>query len=234
MIQAGHPTVPRSSSRAVTTSARTCSRLAPTALAYDNFGGRVTGIDPAWSPDGRDIAFLRGTNSHNDVWVVRPDGTGLRNVTKQKAAYGFLAWTPDGSAITAFRYVLPNYAPTRLVTISPDGTHRSSRWSAPDTAFAPAWSPSGDVIAFSDTQDGLGVRVAGPSGTGSTQLAGLPPTANPQGRLGPAWSPDGTAIAFGGAGGILGDIYIMNSDGTGLSRLSSDGQAGPPAWRPTR
>jgi hypothetical protein len=50
-----------------------------------------------------------------------------------------------------------------LITIRPDGTHRRSVWSVPDTAFASAWSPSGDAIAFSDSQNGLGIYLAGPS-----------------------------------------------------------------------
>jgi len=90
------------------------------------------------------------------------------------------------------------------------------------------------VIAFSDSQDGPGIRIAGPSRTAAIQLARLPPPASPKSRPGPAWSPDGSAIAFAGAGGVPGDIYIMNADGTGLSQLTSDGQAGQPAWQPTR
>jgi TolB protein len=50
---------------------------------------------PAWSPDGRLIAYKHG--SPGDIWVVRPDGTGRRNLTRTPDADEQLpAWLPDG------------------------------------------------------------------------------------------------------------------------------------------
>jgi Tol biopolymer transport system component len=196
--------------------------------------GPVKGADPVWSPDGRYIAFERGTNDRNSIWVVRPDGTGLRDITPQNAAYGYPTWTPDSSSVTACRYTLPNFAPTQLMSFNMDGRQSRSLWSVPGTAFAPVWSPSGDLIAYGDNASGVGVYVTGGSGGGFTKLSSLPPNAISGGRVGPAWSPDGSAIAFGGAGPNGADIYVINADGTGLSRLTGDGRAGQPDWRPTR
>ncbi len=38
----------------------------------------VRGWSPAWSPDGRQLAFLRGGTSSTDIYVVNADGTGPR------------------------------------------------------------------------------------------------------------------------------------------------------------
>lgn len=48
----------------------------------------------------------------------------------------------------------------------------------------------------------------------------------------PTWSPDGTKIAFGGYWDALGDIYVMNADGSGIVRLTTSGKAGSPDWLP--
>lgn len=63
---------------------------------------------PSWSPDGRELAFSAG-----DVYAIRPDGTGLRQI----APYGFWPmWSPDGRVIVFFR---PG---SGGMLVNPDGT----------------------------------------------------------------------------------------------------------------
>ena len=67
---------------------------------------------PRWSPDGQQIAFISDQNGNNQLWLVTPEGGGLRQLTHAKggmAAPGFLrifppypqayAWSPDGKTI---------------------------------------------------------------------------------------------------------------------------------------
>ena len=69
--------------------------------------------DPIWSPDGRWIAFTRTpSRGVSDVWVVHPNGTGLRRLTTTPippAGAGHigsspLAWSPAGTELLAFRH----------------------------------------------------------------------------------------------------------------------------------
>jgi Tol biopolymer transport system component len=55
---------------------------------------------PAWSPDGRRIAFTRAAPPNTfDIWVVNTDGTGLRRLTGADGADNYAAWSPDGKQI---------------------------------------------------------------------------------------------------------------------------------------
>ena len=96
-----------------------------------------------------------------------------------------------------------------------------------------AWSPSGDLITYGDPLPSLSVYLTGRSGAAPNRLFADPPSENWAGGVSSTWSPDGTAIAVGGQYESTGDIYIMNSDGTGISKLTNDGQSAEPAWRPT-
>jgi D-alanyl-D-alanine carboxypeptidase len=49
---------------------------------------------PAWSPDGRMIAFLGWNDGNYDVFVMNADGSGQTNVTRSRANEGWLAWSP--------------------------------------------------------------------------------------------------------------------------------------------
>ena len=67
---------------------------------------KATEGDPAWSPDGRRIAFRRFEESarvNSDLYVVNADGSGLRRLTRNAAKLRWFAWSPDGRTIAFLR-----------------------------------------------------------------------------------------------------------------------------------
>ena len=59
---------------------------------------------PAWSPDGREIAFTRASTGDPDattLWVMSADGTSPRPIAEGR--HGFAAWLPDGKSVLAMR-----------------------------------------------------------------------------------------------------------------------------------
>ncbi len=58
---------------------------------------------PAWSPDGRSIAYVTWTEEGGEIMRVSPDGGTPQKVTTQTAYYDDIAWSPDGTRIVAQR-----------------------------------------------------------------------------------------------------------------------------------
>ena len=60
---------------------------------------------PRWSPDGSTIAFISDRDGGDNLWVISPDGSGLRKLTKEvDSALGSPEWMPDGEYIVTRRY----------------------------------------------------------------------------------------------------------------------------------
>jgi Tol biopolymer transport system component len=55
--------------------------------------------EPAWSPDGRRIAFVSRRDGNAEVYVMSADGSGLRNLTRNPARDVRPSWSPDGRRI---------------------------------------------------------------------------------------------------------------------------------------
>jgi Tol biopolymer transport system component len=55
---------------------------------------------PAWSPDGRKIAFASERDGSSEIYLMNADGSDQRNLTLNLAYDGDPAWSPDGQKIT--------------------------------------------------------------------------------------------------------------------------------------
>ena len=111
------------------------------------------------------------------------------------------------------------------------GTRHRHRWTAtPDGGIGqPAWSPTGDRIAYSGMKDGqINIYVIGADGRGNVQL-----TRDAGNNESPTWSPDGNMLAFSSTRTGKSKIFIMTASGTDQRQLFDlPGEQTSPAWSP--
>lgn len=108
-------------------------------------GRGVSDWAPAWSPDGKSLAFARSTDGRRSihVYVMRADGSGVRQVTHGRFD-GSPAWSPDGRWIAyrsmgGIRIMRPNGTGSRAVR----GTGvTAARYTSSYGEF-PSWTPNG-------------------------------------------------------------------------------------------
>jgi dipeptidyl aminopeptidase/acylaminoacyl peptidase len=142
--------------------------------------------DPAWSPDGTQIAFVskRGTgdidrNDNTDVWIVDAKaGAQPRQVTTSAVSdEGPLSWSPDGKQIaylTGDELKYSAYAQNKLAIVSTAGGQpRLLAESLDRPVRQPQWSKDGSSIAFivADDRSQYPARMA-LSGPGSAKPGG--------------------------------------------------------------
>jgi Periplasmic component of the Tol biopolymer transport system len=104
---------------------------------------------PQWSPDGDLIVFtrVRKINAGTEVtalFLVRPDGTDLKQLTQWGMNAASPDWSPDGTKI-AFKGKNDPPAPDSIWTIHPDGSGLRALVKATGQVdfFEPKWSPDG-------------------------------------------------------------------------------------------
>jgi Tol biopolymer transport system component len=195
--------------------------------------GKMRGSWPTWSPDGKQIAFVRALPpaEGDGIYVMNADGSGPRRLTGGDAP----RWAPNGAIYFA------KGAPSDVFRINADGSGlRQVTKGVEVGAFA--LSRDGKQLAIYDAFADHIVTLPA-TGTASPvvlveQVAakGYVPT-----RFGLpfgvalTWAPDGRALAFAtsdmddSAGSAL---YIVNADGSGLSAVPDTGGVWDPAWRP--
>jgi Tol biopolymer transport system component len=184
--------------------------------------GGTSSFNPAWSPDGQKIAFQTQRGRQYEVYLTNADGTGKRNLTRNRASDGVPSWSPDGRLIAFYRWDAPGSGD--LYVMNADGS--GQRLLAPNVwGYSASWSPDGRKIAF---ERALDIYVMNADGSGERNL-----TRTAQYESAPAWSPDGRRIAFVRESSLDTDIYVMNADGSDQRRLTrNSGSDTGPAWSP--
>jgi len=126
------------------------------------FTGVVSARQPAPSPDGSHIAFVRdGTSGNADIFVANRDGSGIRQLTFDGQIDDQPVWSPDGLRI-AFRSQR-NAGYNDIWIINADGTGlqrlTNDEVRVNMTGYEhPAWSPDGKHIVFQMTDYGMSPR----------------------------------------------------------------------------
>lgn len=100
---------------------------------------------PRWSPDGKWSSFISQEAGHDDLWMVRPDGEGLHQVTKLGYDIAQYQWSPDSSKIALV--VIRQGSLDLFVWEQASGSSTELR-SGMGVHSNPNWSPDGSFITF--------------------------------------------------------------------------------------
>ncbi len=194
---------------------------------------------PAWSPDGKTIAF---TQNRDQVGLLEAGGRARLLARGRNPS-----WSPNGAQIAFERA-------GDIHVMSRDGTNDRAVTSGQELDTEPTWSPEGLRIAFArQTAEYKDIWVVA---AGGTDLQRFTEVHRGQDRCivllasSPDWSPDGLEIAYSlleggnlscGSRGAWESIHAVSADGSGRTRLITDGGrsdplsgegAYKPAWSP--
>ncbi|HEV2216361.1 MAG TPA: DPP IV N-terminal domain-containing protein [Candidatus Dormibacteraeota bacterium] len=195
-------------------------------------------VDPSWSPDGTRIAFQSTRDGRDNVYVMNVQSGVVTRLTDGRGFNGFPTWSPDGryiayessrDGITSTPDPPGYYRTIYVIGADGSGLHRLLRATAVDSG--PAWSPSGDLIAFSsDRERAYDIYVVGLDGADPRQLTHHAM----DGGFGtyPRWSPDGTRLAFNDANsaGTGSEVYVVMLDGSAPVQITNDPHSIWEAW----
>ena len=148
---------------------------------------------PAWSPDGKRIAFACKTREHElEIYSCDADGSNRKRLTTSEPQSGCLAptWSADGKSLAYIRMIQGGKHETRIVTF--DGSEDKLLLAE---SSAPTWSPDGKRIALVCKPSGKPHALCTVSPDG-TNLKVLTEDLGPDAPFFPAWSPDGKHIAL--------------------------------------
>ena len=102
--------------------------------------------DPAWSPDGKHIAFASNVDAgFNEIYVIDADGTNQQRLTNNTADDTGPTWSPDGAFLA---YVSSQNGSADISMMRADGSNALVLTENAAEDIDPAWSPDGTRLAF--------------------------------------------------------------------------------------
>ena len=193
---------------------------------------------PAWSPDGRQLAFMstRGFALGDPgpfpghIYIVGSDGTGLRQVTREPltSSLGPGAWSPDGRQLVLSRDV-GGQLDIFLLNVEDGAEVRVT--SNPSREYSAEFSHDGRSLAFhAETDSSSHIVVVDLDGSDRRVL-----TQRPGFRYTPRWSPDDRWLLY--TASADGDDYDLRAvrvdDRFDVSVLATDEDEAEGVWLPT-
>jgi TolB protein len=195
---------------------------------------------PMWSPDGKQIAFsmARDAEFNYDLFVVNPDGTGLKDLTNSPEFEADPAWSPDGKKI-AFAKIVAGTTYPRVFIMNADGSEQKDVIGHQlNVAVYPSWTSDGKQITYGAPDQNRRVQLMqiNADGEGKTAL-----TSGEKANSYATWSADGKLLAYTSEpGALIADLCIYDV-ATGEHKTVLKGEVfqelfrdARPAWEPKK
>ena len=183
---------------------------------------------PAWSPDGKTIAFTKGKGPAAGVWTYDVPSGLLNELANQgEVSEGYPNWSPDGKYVLFTRGDDSAGSAIWQIEVATGVQKQLSNLPVENALLLysdshPAFSWDGTKIAFQSTRDGNMKP-----GEGETTEGGVPADPAISARAEDEGHGGGKPEVEFDTGNV--EIYVMNADGTGQTRLTSNGGVDDPA-----
>jgi TolB protein len=183
-------------------------------------------ILPAWSPNGKRIAFTSSRDGYARIYLMDSTGRNQRPLTPKGKQGAFPTWASDGRRLV---FGCPSAGRAAICTATVPRGRLTTIWKAPAGFGVLGLNTSPDgrrILLMGGPGQAPDIYVIGADGKGLGRL-----TTDPANDSYPAWSPDGRRIVFSSnrSGGT--ELYVMNADGSSQTRLTNKaGHDEAPDW----
>jgi Tol biopolymer transport system component len=189
--------------------------------AFDRAAGRLSGApvellqnsqrisNPVLSSDGQWIAFDTLGGAQEDLFLMHPDGSGLRQVTDDAPRDRLPSFSPDSQRLV---FMSDRSGQWELWTIRLDGSGLSRLSPTLESVFTPLWSPDGKTIAASTGQNVLLLELDEKGAVRATTK--VPRPSDDLSVLGLGWTPDGRLLTSLNRAGFAVEKLAIYSPGT--------------------
>ena len=176
------------------------------------------------------IAYSISTRSGMELHSVQADGSDDRTIPTPPGLPWLHAWAPDGSRIAVA--IFPGGGGERGIWVMNADGSNALQVASSENVSVPSWSPDGSTIAYAARADGrTEIHLVNPDGS-SDRIVHAQGAEGTFSIFSAQFSPDGTQILFdrGTASGF--DIFVMDTDGTNVRRVTTTGSDYDPHWSP--
>jgi len=188
---------------------------------------RTLNINPAWSPDGRSIAYTSYRRGPPNIFVSHIYEGTLEEVTKGPGENWLPAWSPDG---TRFAFTSTRDGNAEIYVANRDGSNVRRLTNHPAIDSTPTWAPTGTQIAFTSDRSGSPqIYLVAADGLGNVQRLTTESYADR-----PTWSPAPfNEIAYAARNGPGFNIKVIDVATRQTKQITFDeGSNESPAYAP--